>query len=344
MESKLLTENAILDGYRIIRFLGSGGFGEVWLCRSEVMGDYRALKMIPKSNPEHHVKEYESLLYYRNAAAQISSPHLVTIEHANQNEVGFYYVMPLADGVADIDPENLEWQPLSLSQRISAQIDQPTWFTSEEIIAIIQALLQALQTLSDAALVHRDVKPDNILYFDGKICLCDISLLGEDTVEITRRGTPGYGTPSWYLGGHPDMYGVAATLYTLLTGNSPDKMGRSAFLMPPQGEASLSESERGEWKRLHQCIRRATEEKVGDRYLDFQTMKSAILESSEHLDSQSETLPTAARSSKKIWLSVIAGTLGLASVVATVLFRPKHDQTEEISSQRSCAVENTSKS
>jgi serine/threonine protein kinase len=120
------------------------------------------------------------------------------------------------------------------------------------------------------------VKPENILFFGGSPCLGDISLLGEDATVITRRGTPGYATPTWYQGGHPDMYAVAATLYTLLTGNPPDRMGKSSFLWPPQGEASLPESERKEWKRLHAMIRRATEEKVGERYLDFRVMAAAI--------------------------------------------------------------------
>lgn len=266
----------VLDGYRLIRFLGRGGFGEVWLCRSEAIGDYRALKIISTTSPEHLRKEYDSLLQYRNASAQLRTPHLLPIEHVNLVADCLFYVMPLADGIGAIDPADPAWTPLTLAQMIFLRMEQSPWFSSEEVIGIIQPILQALQTLSDAGLVHRDVKPENIMFFGGKPCLGDISLLGVDAHNITQRGTPGYVTPSWYVGGLPDMYGVAATLYHLLTGNAPDKMGRTAFLWPPKGEKSLTPPERSIWSHLHKVIRRACEEKPSERYLHFQAMADAL--------------------------------------------------------------------
>ena len=305
------SDSQILDGYRLIRFLGRGGFGEVWLCRSEAMGDYRALKWIPATNADRLEKEYESLLHFRNAAARLRSPHLVPIEHVNRNEAGLYYVMPLADGLTTQDPSDPAWLPLSLTAKIHAQTDKPQWFTSREIFSQILPVLQALQTLSDAGLVHRDVKPENILFFNGQPCLGDISLLGADASVITRRGTPGYATPSWYAGGHPDMYGAAATLYTLLTGNSPDKMGRAAFLWPTQGEGSFSEAERAEWKRLHNVIRRAIEEKVSERFVDFTTMADAIR----------NELPAKPKL-PRILISTLT-VVGIAAATAVAAFRSK---------------------
>jgi len=271
-----LSNSLVLDGYRLVRFLGRGGFGEVWLCRSEAMGDYRALKFIPAGDADLLEKEYDALLHYRKAAARLRSPHLVPIEHVNRNDAGLYYVMPLADGSGAAEPADPAWQPASLATLVHDRANATAWFSSREIIALLLPVLEALQTLSDAGLVHRDVKPENILFFNGHPCLGDISLVGADAAVITRRGTPGYGTPSWYVGGHPDMYGVAATLFTLLTGNLPDRMGRAAFLWPPQGEASLSADERSEWKRLHAVIRRATEENVAERFVDFRTMAGAL--------------------------------------------------------------------
>ncbi len=60
------------------------------------------------------------------------------------------------------------------------------------------------------------------------------AILAADSANLTLRGTHGYVTPSWYVGGHPDMYGAAATLYSLLTGNHPDRMARR-----PRGGGSL---------------------------------------------------------------------------------------------------------
>lgn len=266
----------LFDGYRLVRQIGSGGFGEVWLCRSEAIGELKALKFVTAARPEMLEKELGSLVRYRQATGALRSPHLMPIEHINRTAGGLFYIMPLADGRGAGTPEDEGWQPLTLERMIHER--QGEWFSSAEIAAIMAPVLSGLQAISDAGLVHRDVKPANILFLAGCPCLADISLLGEDSVSITRRGTPGYVAPSWYVetGGSPDMFGAATTLYTLLTGNPPDKLGRSKFWWPPQGEASLSPSEHAEWKRMHAVIRRAVHEKPGERFFDFRSLSDAI--------------------------------------------------------------------
>jgi hypothetical protein len=77
-------------------------------------------------------------------------------------------------------------------------------------------------------------------------------------------------------GGHPDMYGAATTLYSVLTGNPPDKMGRANFKWPPQGEQSLSLDERNAWLRFHSVIRRAIDERPAERFADFTAFVRAL--------------------------------------------------------------------
>ncbi len=267
-----------LDGYRLIRPIGRGGFGEVWLCQSETLGDFRALKILSSQEPGRLEREFEALCQFRAAANRLKTPSLLSIEHVNRHADSLFYVMPLCDGVDGRDPSDSQWRPLTLSALLEQRRLAPKWFSPSEICEIVGPLLQALQLLANAGLVHRDVKPDNILFVDGRACLADIGLLGNDAAELTRRGTPGYAAPSWYLesGGHPDMYGAAATLYVMLTGNTPDKIGRSAFRWPPQGEESLDLSQRDEFLRLHQIIRRAMDERVAERFVDFEAFERAL--------------------------------------------------------------------
>ena len=318
----------VFDGYRLIRFLGRGGFGEVWLCRSEAMGDYRALKIIPSTSASHLQKEYDALLHYRKASAALRSPNLLPIEHVNLNEQGLFYVMPLADGAGAEDPANSDWHPVTLGSKIRERVDSHRWFSSGEIIEMMYPILKALQTLSDSGLIHRDVKPENILFFEGMPCLGDVSLLGQDAETITKRGTPGYSTPSWYLGGHPDMFGAAATLYHVLTGNSPDKMGRSSFLWPPHGEKSLDATERGEWMRLHQVIRRACEEKPTERFLDFATMAELLrVDTPSHRPSDPVLSHKPRKKMISPWISMACLMLLVGMGIKVFVIRPTEERT-----------------
>ncbi len=303
----VLSPSQSFDGYLILRQVGSGGFGEIWICQSEALGDLRALKFIPASRAGCLDKEFHALGLYRNAASKLRSPALMPVEHANLLPGGLFYVMPLADGISQLSPLDEGWQPKTLSALIARQNTGPGWFSSRQVKEWMTSILEGLQLLSDAGLVHRDVKPDNILFLNGAPCLSDISLLGEDAQQLTRRGTPGFSAPSWFIegGGHPDMYGAAMTLYSLLTGNPPDKMGRSNFRWPPQGESSLSSTEREEWLRMHAVIRRAVDERPAERFADFNLFARALTNGAPPADQDSAA--AGKQSAKDLFSRVVQG-------------------------------------
>lgn len=273
----MITAGTILDGYALERVIGRGGFGEVWLCRSVATRKWMALKWIPARDTEMLERELEAVKRYNAASADLQSPHLVPIQHVNRCTEGLFYTMPLADGMDGGDPAKSSWVPKTLAAVIHARKSAPAWFGAAEIVAILAPLIRAVAQLNAAGVVHRDIKPENILFINGAPCLGDMGLLTEDAAVISRRGTPGYSAPSWYLesGGNPDPWGLATTLYALLTGNNPDKVGRAAFLYPPQGQASVDEAA---WDHYHRVILRAMHAEPGERFLRLADLESAIRE------------------------------------------------------------------
>ena len=261
-----------IDSYRLVRPIGRGGFGTVWLASSEAMGVHVALKVLDQGSSEGSNQELAAVKTYKRLALAERETGLMGIEHVGLVQGRVFYVLPLADGEVDsLSPDATGWRPRTLAASIEQQRHAASWFSPAQVVAAICPICVAAQTLADAGLVHRDIKPENILFVRGQPVLSDVSLLRADSLTLTRIGTPGYAAPSWYAesGGKLDMFSLAATLFTLLTGHAPDKLGRAAFRWPPQGEASLSTVERSAWLHFHRVILRATHEESTERYLTF---------------------------------------------------------------------------
>jgi len=112
------------------------------------------------------------------------------------------------------------------------------------------------------------------------------------------------------------MFGVATTLYSLLTGNPPDKMGRTAFRWPPQGENLLSAPEKQEWQRIHRIIRRAVDERPAERFGTFDAVAQA-------LNGRTDGPRGSAKKARLLVAGVLV--LVLAAGVTVALIRPFRD-------------------
>jgi len=205
----------IAGRYQLRGQLGVGGMGRVWLAYDEMLGRDVAIKEVA---PRHALSPEESdelcrlILREARATARINHPHVVQIYDVIQSEEWPWIVM--------------EYIPsLSLHKMIQHEGPLPPG----EVAVIGLALLEALNAAHEAGILHRDVKPDNVLIGeDGRVVLTDFGLAREADGRMTQTnqlGTPQYVAPERAQKGissrEADFWSLGATLYAAVEGRSP---------------------------------------------------------------------------------------------------------------------------
>ncbi|WP_141681265.1 serine/threonine-protein kinase, partial [Mycobacterium malmoense] len=212
-----LTSGQIFAGYTIIRLLGSGGMGEVYLAQHPRLPRRDALKLLPSdwsADAEYRAR------FNREAdlASTLWHPHIVGVHDRGEEDGQLWISMDYVDG---LDAARL------LSDRY------PTGMPVEEVVRIVTAVASALDYAHKQGLLHRDVKPANVMLThlddDGeqRILLADFGVARKvnDISGLTATnftvGTVAYAAPEQLMGqdldGRADQYALAATTYHLLT-------------------------------------------------------------------------------------------------------------------------------
>ena len=219
MNDELLTVGAAFRGYRILRRIGVGGTGEVYLARHETMGVDHAVKVIACRKVEGDVEFQTRFFREVRIAARLRHPALVAVHDAGLDEVtGLYFVaMDYLSGGTVADE-------LAKSHR----------FSIAKALGIARTVAEGLSALEEAGVVHRDVKPSNMLIAaDGSVKLSDfgIARVSADARTITVTGVA-LGTPAYMpfeqivdthaVDGRADIYALGVSLYEMLTGVLPD--------------------------------------------------------------------------------------------------------------------------
>ncbi len=213
-----------ITGFQILQKLGHGGMGAVYLARQESLGGRPvALKVLPASATLSS-RARERFLSEARAIARLRHPHVVAI-HAVLHEHGLYaYAMEWIEGG-------------TLAERIPQSRDRAA-MTSDRIDAVPNvcrvgiAIARALSAVHAAGLLHRDVKPSNILLRrDGTPLLSDFGLAREAHSSLTLTqagrfvGTVSYAAPEQLRGEstdvRSDVYALGVTLYHALAGRLP---------------------------------------------------------------------------------------------------------------------------
>src|SRR5262245_48133096 len=200
----------------LLRCIGHGSYGEVWLARN-ILGTYRAVKVIDRKafhDEEAFEREFSGLQRFE----PISREHdgFVGILHVGRNRADgfFYYVMELADDDSNgdrIDPGTY------LPKTLSNELGRCGRLSVTQSAQLGLSLSEALTELHRHGLVHRDVKPSNIIFVKGHPKLADIGLVAQ-AGEKTRLGTEGYIPPEGPGKPQADLYSLGMVLYEASTG------------------------------------------------------------------------------------------------------------------------------
>ena len=203
----------ILGGCRLLQECGSGAFGSVFLVENETTHQRMALKILLKTG-RHYEREISALTAYQEKCRHAN---LMLIYHIGQNEDCLFYTMDAADPLNSAG----DYVPDTLGNRLRQRKRLPP----EEIRTMLNELLNGLEILHNAGLLHRDIKPDNVLWVDGHAVLGDIGLVTASD-HASFAGTRGFISPAVWKGERgyskqDDLYALAMTLYCALTGNEP---------------------------------------------------------------------------------------------------------------------------
>ncbi|ORV80838.1 hypothetical protein AWC11_27655 [Mycobacterium interjectum] len=235
-----LAEGEVFAGYTVVRRLGGGGMGEVYLAQHPRLPRRDALKLLAR-DLSADASFRERFLREADLASTLWHPHIVGVHDRGEYNGQLWISMDFVDGR---DAGHL------LSQQFPAGMPQKL------VIEIVTAVAAALDYAHKQGLLHRDVKPANIMLTnvhddeERRILLTDfgIARMVDDISGLTATnftvGTVAYTAPEQLTGqdidGRADQYSLAATAYHLLTGSQPFPhsnpaivIGRHLNLAPP---------------------------------------------------------------------------------------------------------------
>lgn len=265
---------ALADRYQLERELGRGGMAVVFLARDLKHGRHVAIKILePRDGkalgPERFLREIA-------IAAQLSHPHILALYDSGEAGGSLYYVMPHVAG-------------LSLRERLRAEGP----LAVDESVRITREIAGALDYAHRNGVIHRDIKPDNILLQDGTALIADFGIARAtsrhtDGAPVTAAGL-GLGTPSYMspeqisqpdtIDGRADIYAAGCMLFEMLTGQPPYAGPSSASVIAQHVGAPIPSARalrQTVTPALDAVIQRALAKRPVDRYPTGQAFADAL--------------------------------------------------------------------
>jgi serine/threonine-protein kinase len=209
------SDGLMIGEFKVVKELGQGGMGKVYKARQELLDRDVALKVMAP-----HLAENKTLVerFLREAKiqAKLDHPHIVKCYHIGEHNGQPYLALEFVDGGS-----------------VQTCLEKLGKFKVGDALHVILACTYALQHAHEQNLIHRDIKPDNLLINrKGVVKLADLGLAKDiaEELSLTRSGT-GAGTPYYmspeqtrnakHCDGRTDIYAMGVMLYVMLTGQMP---------------------------------------------------------------------------------------------------------------------------
>jgi serine/threonine protein kinase len=266
-----------LGQYQLVQEVGKGGFATVYRALQPQLNRDVAIKVL---HPEF-IRDERALRRFKReavAVARLTHPNIVAVHDYGEQDGRVYLVMEYISGA-------------TLKTRLGGK---PMPY--QDAIAVVRAVGSALDYAHGKGLVHRDVKPGNVLYTDdSRIVLSDFGIvrLADDDSSLTRGviGTPQYMSPEQALGhevdGRSDLYSLGIVLFELLAGRVPFK-GESAVAtlsmhatLPVPSTRTYNQ---GVPDVIDRIVQRALAKSPDDRYQTGAELANALTNAIENMD------------------------------------------------------------
>jgi eukaryotic-like serine/threonine-protein kinase len=300
---------ALRDRYRLERSLGQGGMGTVYLAEDLKHHRRVAIKVLRPElaaglGTDRFLREIE-------VAARLQHPAILPLHDSGETDGWVYYIMPYVEGE-------------SLRDRLARQGELPV----EETLRVLSELLDALAYAHGKGVIHRDIKPDNIMLAGRHALLLDfgvakaLSASAEPSFVTTTGvalGTPSYMAPEQAVADkevdhRADLYALGVVAYELLAGRRPFTGNTAQAIVAAQmteRPADLRAHRPGVEEGLAHVVMRTLERRPADRW---QTAEEMLVRLEPFVATSGDTARTAAPPGRRRYGILAAVMLGLVLV------------------------------
>ncbi len=307
---------ALAGRYQVERVLGEGGMATVYLAHDQKHNRKVAVKVM---RPELAATlGADRFLREVQVAAQLSHPNILPMFDSGEADGILYYVMPFVEGE-------------TLKEHVAREGQLPV----QEAMRLGREVAEALAYAHTRGIIHRDIKPGNILLQSGHALVADFGIaraLGDEGEVLTKTGlavgTPQYMAPEQATGerevdGRADIYALGAVMYEMVAGEPPftGPTARSIITRSLTEEPrSLTGSRPGFPMAANSAVMKALAKSPADRYANAQQMAEALDRAVEGTRSgATPVVATEGPAALQVWGLFALGCMGMLALVSAII-------------------------